>query len=98
MQAFPAIGYGQMKPVLRSDEGEVVRATLNFRNLKVSSSSEDAPPVPRSCGDSKKKRSGAYFPGSGYPQVAIWKVPALLRARMPHRAVTAGIGAWRAQL
>lgn len=35
MQAFPVISYGQMKAVLRSDEGEVVCATLNFRNLKV---------------------------------------------------------------
>jgi hypothetical protein len=47
MQAFPVISYGQMKAVLRSDDGEVVCATPNFRNLKVSSSSEGASPVRR---------------------------------------------------
>ena len=31
MQALPVISYGQMKAVLRSDEGEVVCATLNFQ-------------------------------------------------------------------
>ena len=31
MQAFPVISYGQMKAVLRSDDGEVVCATLNFQ-------------------------------------------------------------------
>ena len=72
MQAFPVISYGQMKQSLDQTTDRLVCATPNFRNLKVSSSSERPHPYRALAAVLKRKQSGACFRGSGHRQVAIW--------------------------